>query len=1367
MRGSLLTHEFLFTGITETAAWRGLEAGTVEAFGTALRQVFARFPHATSPNEAVTEQALICPILEALGWDRYLLQQTTSARGRLDVPDTLLFPDEEAKHKADQRQQEADRFRFGVAILESKRWHRNLDRAETEESLDSGTPAAQILRYLSRADVVSNGRIRWGILTNGRFWRLYWQGARSRSEEFLELDLAVLADAPGIQPDIGLPEVERREHFLQVFFLLFRRQAFLPEPTDPATRSFLEIARAESRLWEEKVSSDLGRVVFEEVYPGLLSAIIANDPEAPTTPPPAYLEEVRRAALTLLYRLLFVLYAEDRGLLPSGDPRYDDYSLRRARRDVAERLDRLDALSSSAARYYGHLEDLFRAVAEGDPSIGLPPYDGGLFERGYEALVRRIRLPDRQLAPLIDALSRRQEGSQRRWINYRDLSVQHLGAIYERLLEFEPVIEADNTVRLRPNVFARKASGSYYTHEDLVHLILESAIGPLIQEIGERFESEAARLARQRRPKADRLRELAGFDPATRILDLKVCDPAMGSGHFLVSLVDYLADATLERMAAAETEVGWASGNDLYRSPLRDRIASIRREILASAEAEGWSLDPRQLDDRHIVRRIILKRVTYGVDKNPMAVELAKVALWLHTFTAGAPLSFLDHHLRCGDSLFGEWLDGVSAELQQAGALFLGSERAKLTLASKTMSEVAEISDTDIAEVHRSQELFEQAEATLRPLRLLLDFWHALRWLSPPNGEGNSPAHPGLRPLLHGVFGDLLQILAKGAVNAGDPKQAAEATDANELLAAARRLVEQERFLHWQLAFPTVWRSLDREGLYGGFDAVIGNPPWDRMKLQEVEWFAAREPAIARAQRAADRKRLIQRLETADAPLWRDYLAARDAAESAARVARESGDYPLLAKGDMNLYSLFVERAQGLLQPRGIVGLLTPSGIASDLGASEFFRSIATSGRLGALLDFENKKVFFPDIDSRQKFCALVFGAGERFFASTRCAFFLHAVAELQEGDRVFELRAADFAAVNPNTGTAPLFRTRRDAALTAAVYERLPVLVDRRGSEPKYAWPVKYLRMFDMTNSSGLFRTKAELEEQGLYPTGQNLWKKGETEYVPLYEGKMVQAYDHRAASVVVHSDNLHRPAQPAPASPEQHRDPSWLPAPQFWVDRARVRPFHRLGWALAFKEITAPTNARTMIACLAPAVAFGNKLPLLLPAPDLASDSYVAFAPLLLATLNSFAFDFIARQKVHGQTINLFILEQLPVLPAASFEGFLGGRAISEFIRSQVLRLSYTAEDLEPLARDLGFKGAPFPWDEEDRRHRLARLDALCFHLYGFTREDADYILSQFSSVRDDDEKEHGRYLTRDLILAYMNAVAAGDLDTVVSPR
>jgi hypothetical protein len=1357
MQGKLFAREFLEVGITETPAWGTQRATVLEGVRSNLTQRLARISAAREPNEAVTERQVIIPVLEALGWPAILPQQTVSRSRRLDTPDLLLFQSEEKADAAQQAANEADRYRHGVAIAESKRWDRALDRATHAPRDRDGTPSTQILRYLSLSDVQSNGRIRWGMLTNGRLWRLYWQGARSRSEDFLEIDLGACV---GLEPDgtAGQVEADNPGHWFRVFALLFSPVAFVASPEDAEHRSLLELAQVESRHWEARVSEELGDVVLNQVFPELVATLVARDAQRPSLLSGTYLDEAREATLTLLYRMLFVLYAEDRHLLPPTGSHYDDYSLRAIREDIACRVDNNDVFSASACRYFDHFADLCRAINVGDPSIGLPAYDGGLFDPEAHPILARTRIPDNTFAPAIDKLARRLDGDRRKWINYRELSVQHLGSIYERLLEFDVVAEGDH-VTARPNAYARRVTGSYYTHDDLVKLIISRAVAPHLAEIKDAFRKRVSEISPGGRRSKSEMEKLKTLDPASRILSLAVCDPAMGSGHFLVALVDHLADETLQAVAEAESETN-AAGIARYRSPLLDRFETTRRHILRNAEQHGWSIRPEQLDDRHLVRRMVLKRAVYGVDKNPMAVELAKVALWLHTFTVGAPLSFLDHHLRCGDSLFGEWLEDIGRDL--GSALFLGNALAAVDTASRVFEEIAQRDDADIADVEGSKALFTEGQKQLEPLYRLCDFLHGARWLRARDGR----QHPGVIFLLTGFFGDLFDILVRGDLGEVKGDKGGAVEEAHGALAQTRVVADKERFFHWELAFPTIWQKGGRRK-GPGFDVVVGNPPWDRVKLQEVEWFAARRQEIAAAQRASDRKRMIEALRKAHDPLWNDYSGVKERSDVAAQVARECGQYPLLSGGDVNLYSLFVERAARLVNDNGTVGLLTPSGIAADATAAPFFRQIATTGRLTALFDFENKKIFFPDIDTRFKFSALVFGGRTRTFDAASCGFFLHSVSELSDSNRVFPLGPSEFAAVNPNTGTAPVFRTRRDAEITTAIYQRLPILVDRRGSGvPKQVWPLRYFTMFHMTNDSQLFKTKHELEAKGFYPVEGNHWRKGKEDYVPLYEGKMVQMYDHRAASIVVHADNVHRPGQPEATSAEHHADPKWCPTPQFWVPGTEVREHNAAGWALCFKEITAPTNQRTMIAAIAPGVGFGNKVPLLLAQPH-AGEPYETWAPLLLASLNSFAFDFVARQKVHGQTINLFILEQLPVPSRAAFARKIGRQTVGAFATDQVLHLSYTAEDLRPFAVALGFGGDPFPWDEEDRRHRMARLDALFFQLYGIDRVDADYILNQFPIVRADDEREFGRFLTRDLILAYMSAIAAGDLTSAVELR
>ena len=942
--------------------------------------------------------------------------------------------------------------------------------------------------------------------------------------------------------------------------------------------------------------------------------------------------------------------------------------------------------------------------------------------------------------------------------------MQQLGSIYERLLEREPVRDDDGKISIRPNPYARKDSGSFYTSQELVDLIVERTLKPLAEERLNAFVEKADALKSDRRSKKERRAELEQLDPAEAVLDLKVLDPAMGSGHFLVTAVDFLSDYIAELIERVSEIPEWLDGE--YASPLVGRVAAIRDDLRKRAYASNWVLDEAQLTDQAIIRRMVLKRCIYGVDKNRLTVELAKVSLWLHSFTVGAPLSFLDHHLRCGDSLVGLRVRDATDELHRLGGMFAGSAIAGAETATDGMQRIEEMSDADVAEVQESAVLFDGVEETTADLRGLLDFLCGWSWLTAGMKKKERDEFEGpLVTTLGQHTADAYELLARGPEEMG----VADDTQFAELWREARTIANREGFLHWEVAFPGVWHRWQESRPQGGFDAVIGNPPWDQIEQPEVEWFAIRDEEIAHAATGAKRKSLIKKKKEAGDKLVLEYETVRNHATAMREFIRSADEYPLLSGGRINLYSLFVERAISLIKPDGFIGLLTPSGIYSDKTAARFFKSVSIKGRVAGLLDFENRRPgtdlppFFPDVDPRFKFCALILGGKKRRFRKTECAFFLHDTKTIADEDRCFQLTSADFSRVNPNTGTAPVFRRRRDADITRGIYERHPVMVDRSGSKKRRAWRVQFMQgLFNMTSDSHLFRTTVQLDEEGFYPIEGNRWKKGEEVYLPLYEGKMVQAFDHRAASVTNREGNLFRPGQPDRTLDEEYLDPAFSPRPRYWVSQQESDVVQNLQWLLAFKDITASTNVRTMIAAVVPQVGCGHTLPVLIPAEyDFDGES----AACLLANLNSFCFDYVARQKVQATHLMWYIVEQLPIIAPADYNRPFGTTTARDLVRDHVLRLTYTAHDMAPFARDLGYDGEPFIWDEEERRHLRARLDALYFHLYGLSRDDAEYVLDTFPIVRREDEAAFGTYRTRDMTLAYMNALAAGDTETRVA--
>ena len=876
IQGGLFTRDFLLEGVTAEPTWQALSAGTLGSAHARLEGLLTPLARQRAPNEAETEAHLVFPVLEqVLGWADWLPQQNLSATGRLDVPDALLFADAATLERAG-GEPPWRRFQHGLCLVESKRWNRPLDRPVDGRDKRPGemdVPSAQILRYLRRADDTTRGGLRWGILTNGRLWRLYWQGALSVSEDFLEIDLGKVFGLPGCETDLLDPRGIDAEHALRLFLLLFGRSAFLPSENG---RTFHAIALEHGRRWEAKVARDLSRIVFDEVFPVLADALGRHDRGRPTVPDAAWLEQIRQGSLILLYRLLFVLYAEDRDLLPDERGPYAAYCLTRIRREVADARAAGRAPSPRTPIYWARLRGIFAAIAHGDDGLGIPPYNGGLFETDAAPVLERVELPDDVIAKIVFALSHVEAERGSKYVNYRDLSVQQLGSIYERILEFGLRLGADGTVMVDRDDGERHDSGSYYTPDALVSLIIERAIGPAVADRAHAFEAAAELLKGDRRSVAVRLTELSAKDPASALLELKVCDPAMGSGHFLVSLVDWLADRVLAALAEASAQVTWGE----YASPLLARVAAIRARILDQAQAHGWQVTPEQLDDRHVIRRMILKRVVHGVDKNPFAVELAKVALWLHTFTVGAPLSFLDHHLRCGDSIVGAWVRPTLDAVAQGGGLLAGGEVARVEAIAGVMTSIEEITDNDVSEVKASFDAFGTIEESTRELDAffsLMTARHALGVDLSPNlkkprfspeqlrranadvkkiatAEKQQRAYDraaAFKAILEPQFGDPLKIATGEVVIAvpdddGTQPMLAALGEADQrrrlaatLVADARALTGRERFLHWPVVFPNTWRNLAQPVPDGGFDAVIGNPPYVRQ-----ERLAALKPAL-------------------------------------------------------------------------------------------------------------------------------------------------------------------------------------------------------------------------------------------------------------------------------------------------------------------------------------------------------------------------------------------------------------------------------------------------------------------------------------------------------------------------------------------
>jgi hypothetical protein len=546
------------------------------------------------------------------------------------------------------------------------------------------------------------------------------------------------------------------------------------------------------------------------------------------------------------------------------------------------------------------------------------------------------------------------------------------------------------------------------------------------------------------------------------------------------------------------------------------------------------------------------------------------------------------------------------------------------------------------------------------------------------------------------------------------------------LIDAANNLAKEKNFFHWPLEFPEVFED-------GGFSCVLGNPPWERIKLQEKEFFASRNLEIANAPNKAARERLIKELPKQNPALAQSFEDAKHDAEAQSKFIREGGRFPLTAVGDINTYAVFAETTRNLISVNGRVGVIVPTGIATDDTCKKFFGDLIQKQNLASLYDFENREKLFAAVDSRMKFSLLALSG--KPIKRGNFAFFVTQPKQLENQTRLFQLSPQDIALINPNTLTCPVFRTSKDAELTKKIYQNVPVLENEKtGINP---WGISFMAMFHMANDSGLFHTQ-----------DPQILEEVEDLKVPLYEAKMFHQFDHRWATYTDNGDTRD-------LTDDEKSDLSFTVKPRYWVDKKEVE--NKLSgkwdknWLLGFRDITNSTNERTAIFSLLPKIAVGNKAPLLI------SHKFESrLAACFYASVNSLVFDFVTRQKMGGTTLNFFIVKQLPVIPPERYT-----QKDIEYITPRVLELVYTSWDMQPFAQDMGYNGEPFIWNPNKRALIRAELDAYYAKLYQLTRDELRYILDPadvygadfpsetFRVLKNNEIKQFGEYRTQRLVL------------------
>ncbi|WP_181686297.1 Eco57I restriction-modification methylase domain-containing protein, partial [Halorhabdus salina] len=785
--------------------------------------------------------------------------------------DELLFEDGEARRDAAEvylrTEDTTDLFEGGVGLVEAKQWDADFT-TEFSERRQYRNASHQIKHYLEKTP----SNIQWGILTNGRKWRLY--GTKDyETQTYFEVDLPELIERGDLEA-------------FKYFYVFFRPEAF----RESSGTTFLDEVRSESETASQELGEDLQDNVFTALRVLGRGFVESNDMDIDPDDEEA-LAELKEQSLVLLYRLMFVLYAEARELIHPEEPGTKDeyeenFSLDALRLEIHEEIGEVDegfdaAFSEYSTTYWNRLEDLFRLIDEGEEDLGIPPYNGGLFDHEKHEFLTEHAVSNRYLAEVIYRLSttRNDEG---RYVlaDYADLDTRHLGSVYEGLLEHQfriapeqyaavsedggQVWKAADEVTVADAVETvpegglyvvndegeRKATGAYYTPDYVVTYIVEETVGPLVEEI-------RAELAEQ------------GYEPGTReflapfvreITDLRILDPAMGSGHFLTKATGYLADEVMSEYRAVEVEM-------------------------------------EQTFDEEAIRRDIAKECIYGVDVNGMAVELAKLSMWLETLATDQPLAFLDHHLKTGNSLVGSDVTAVLSEddEDEDGQLTLTQafsrvRRNTLDHVMDLMADLLSIGNETLDDVHSMEETY--AEIRDDPLyRRLFE----LTTVHTAEQFGVS------------VPEDAYEQMADAIEDEDDWADIRE----EDWFEDAQALADEQTFFHWELEYPEVFFDEDGEKRAdAGFDAVIGNPPYAP----------------------------IQRLNEKDTHYYNE------------KFNNTFGNY--------DLYIPFVEKGAEILASSGKFGYILPNKLFQVDYGEKLRGQLASNALLSQIVDFGSNQVF-------------------------------------------------------------------------------------------------------------------------------------------------------------------------------------------------------------------------------------------------------------------------------------------------------------------------------------------------------------------------------------------------------------------------
>lgn len=886
------------------------------------------------------------------------------------------------------------------------------ENLDTMSSSDSAVPSVQAVSALDNND--------WVILTNGRLWRLYSSRVSSASTNYFEVDLEGITD--------------ENDPKLTYFVGLFSANALAERQ---GTRD-LDYIFDGGVQYARELEDDLRRKVFEQqLFLDLVRAVLRHSPRRKYTG--EELEAAKRNALKLLYRVLFILYAESRNLLPSSDSRYEQLSLGKVR----ERLVSM-AKDPQGRGTWNSLQRLFRAISRGDPNVNLPQYDGALFEKDPE--IDELEIMNKHLVPALRALTE----IDGKGIDYQNLGVRQLGSLYEALLEYTVSQAETDLVVLKDEILdmsfaselkskpsrtiekgdvyltaaglARKGTGSYYTPEKIVKFLVKKGLEPIFEDRERRF-NESLAAWRKTRSKETANKSIEA------LLDIQVVDPAMGSGHFLVTVVD---DITRWIMGLLERNPD---------APLAKEIASDREQIIAEQKKKGVKLDKELLTFNVILKRRVMKRCIFGVDINPLAVELAKLSLWLDTFTIGTPLTFLDHHIRTGDSLIGLWMENLKA--RKPDNMTLDAWTGSVEAIGDLLEQVSYPADLTIQDIKKSSGTYESLRKQSEPLRVLLDMRAAA--IVDEDLQKRLPSNLSL---------------VEETIRKGELDRVIWAEPVNRAIELARKYC----FFHWELEFPDAFTDQRR-----GFDLLVTNPPWDAFRAYDDEFFSQFYPGFRRIGTKTEKQKIMKKLlKTAE--IQNAYEKYTQSIQDKFQFFKFSGEYGKRGSGGVafDAWYLFLERSFRLLSTQGTMSILLPSGIVNNEGATNIRKEILKR-RIRYLYELENRKGIFPDVHRSYKFVLLVLD-NEESHDDFQAAFYLQDVGELElrtEKERFVTLSLDFVKLISPESLSIPEIRRAIEIDIFKRLYERHPLFLQGINKSTRF----NLMRELHRTDAAELFK--------------------------------------------------------------------------------------------------------------------------------------------------------------------------------------------------------------------------------------------------------------------------------------------------------